>query len=374
MAENFTNINHRFGIMSFPLTFADLKVSVKQFPVSERSYYEITFKALKNILKDDEKIHYIATADHELLNSGGFVIVAESRMFLAHIKNSIKAKAEYEIIEYFLIKSVDFDILPQVTSSMGAGSLILELKGVLGAKKKTIQNVSSYDLDGLVAAIRAQVLKLEEDKEKKNKFKSQSDSEKLIQLFGPLAGDHEQKLMNSNAVAVSRLKKEFSVTERAVATIPANYFLSTGKQLKGLLTATNQRLIFASDTIMNELVLELNFSEISSQSLHEDPAFKELHIVSESKKIKFVISSDYASLQNLIGEIDRNIKHFECDSFVAEDELQAVENTLQETDSTSSKSYSDKYNLLKQVADLRDQGILTEEEFQSEKRKILTKY
>lgn len=374
MADNFTSINHRFGIMSFPLTFAELKVSVKQFPVSERSYYETTFKALKNILKDDEKIHYIATADHKLLNSGGFVIVAESRMFLTHLKNSIRAKAEFEIIEYFLIKSVDFDILPQVTSSMGAGSLILELKGMIGAKKKTIQNVSSYDLEGLVAAIRAQVSKLEEDKEKKNKFKSQTESENLKRLFGPSAADREQKIMNSNSIAVSRLKKEFAVTESAAATVPAKHSLSPGKQLKGLLTATDQRLIFASDTIMNDLVITLNYSDISSHSLEEDPEFKVIHIVSETKKLKFEINSEYASLRNLIEVVDRNIKPFEYDSSLAEDEPQNMEDTTNETDATSPISYSGKYDLLKQVADLRDQGILTEEEFQSEKVKILKGY
>ncbi|KJE29035.1 bacterial PH domain protein [Geobacillus kaustophilus] len=128
----------------------------KEFPKTERTFYQYAFKALKKVMKEGEKIYSFNVADPKLTKTG-FIVVGEHNLYFVAMKGGLFGGAEAEVVKYKDIKSVDFDIIPSPIALMNTGIIYLEMKGLFGSKKRTIRNIPDYNIDSIVKAIRDRI-------------------------------------------------------------------------------------------------------------------------------------------------------------------------------------------------------------------------
>lgn len=148
-------LNEQYMLIEYPVTLEEMEKSSKEMPKSERLYYEYAFKALRKDMKDTETIHYFTVADSKLTKTG-FIVVADSNLYLVSMKMGFFGGAQTETIPYKSIKSIDFDIAPDPwgKAMMNLGILYIEVKGIIGSSKRTIRNIPQEHLDNLRKAIQ----------------------------------------------------------------------------------------------------------------------------------------------------------------------------------------------------------------------------
>mgnify|MGYP001184719393 CR=1 FL=1 len=152
---NFVKLNHRYGVLEYPITLKEMEEISKEFPKTERKFYEYAFKALRKVMKENENIYRFDVANPSLTKTG-FIIVGENNLYLVSMKGGLFGGADVETVKYTDIRNVDFDITPSIGVMQG-GILYLETKGLIGNKKRTIRNISEQSIDALVKAIRERV-------------------------------------------------------------------------------------------------------------------------------------------------------------------------------------------------------------------------
>lgn len=154
----YTKIDERFGVIKYPVTLTEMVEISKEFPKTERTYYQYAFNALKKVMKAKEAIHYFEVAQPKFTKTG-FIIVGEHNLYLVSMKGGFFGGAEAEVVKYKDIKGVDFDIIqgPLGISLMNTGIIYLEMKKLFGTKKRTIHNIPDYNVDALLKVIRNQL-------------------------------------------------------------------------------------------------------------------------------------------------------------------------------------------------------------------------
>lgn len=155
MANKFTKLNYRFGIIEYPVTLKEMEEIILEFPQTERKFYEFAIKDLKKVLKEDENIFSFSTADPKLTKTG-FLVITDKQIVLVSMKGGLFGGAESEVVQYSDIVDVDFDIAPDPLgmAQMELGILNLKTKGGFGGKKRTIRNIPKNRLDYIVKLIR----------------------------------------------------------------------------------------------------------------------------------------------------------------------------------------------------------------------------
>ncbi|WP_162287788.1 PH domain-containing protein [Indiicoccus explosivorum] len=356
MSSKFTKLNYRYGVMEFPLTVSELKGVTKDIPKTERTYYEYTLKAIKKYVKDNENIYYLTVGGAKLLKPSGFVLVADSGLILTWLKGGMFGGAEAEKIEYNSIKNVDFDILPGGSSSFKGGSLLLEISGLMGTKKKTVRDIEENDLDTLVDVLRNRI-SLSKGNGKLSPEKNDAEF-----FFGSDPNEEETKIISSHTLAASRIRAKHIENDESIrAVVPVLFDVPKGKQVKGLLVATNLKLIFFSETVFKEFVHTRQLDQINDISQNG----KELIVKSDEGVLKYELQND----QNDVRE--RLVTAISAPSPVPEVVSETITENPDPEESMTPPPAPDKFQQLKQLGELRDSGILTEEEFQAEKAKLL---
>nr|WP_106782718.1 SHOCT domain-containing protein [Lysinibacillus timonensis] len=155
--------------------------------------------------------------------------------------------------------------------------------------------------------------------------------------------------------------------EDVLIAIPAEYDKTKNREIKGLLIATSENLIFVTSGIgQGEYTEQLDYRKINGISLAPDGlGQKELLIdYGRSRKIFDDIVNDdqFKQFLNTV-----RTKMHESKQVTTKSKPRTRSASASDTPSSS----DDKYNQLEQIGKLREQGILTEEEFQLEKQKIL---
>lgn len=158
MSTKFTKLNSRFGVIEYPVTLKEMEEISLEFPKTERKFYEFAIKALKKVMKEEEKIYSFTTADPKLTKTG-FLVVTENNLIFVTMKGGLLGGAETEIVKYKDIKSVDFDIVsgPFGVELMEKGIIYITIKGLIGSKKRTIRNIPEIELDRIVKLIRDKI-------------------------------------------------------------------------------------------------------------------------------------------------------------------------------------------------------------------------
>jgi hypothetical protein len=151
-----TKLNHRYAILEYPVTLREMEEISKEFPKTERTFYQYAFKALRKVMKEDENIYAFDIADPKLTKTG-FIVVGEHNLYFVAMKGGLFGGAEAEVVKYTDIKNVDFDIINSPIALMNTGIIYLETKGLLGSKKRTIRNIPDYNIDSIVKKIRDRI-------------------------------------------------------------------------------------------------------------------------------------------------------------------------------------------------------------------------
>lgn len=153
--SKFTKLNQTLGVIEYPVSLEEMKKITLEFPKTERKYYEMSIKALGKTMKKDEKILSFTTADAKLTKTG-FMIIGDKNLYFTTHKGGILGGADVEVVKYSDIKNVDFDIAPNLMgmAQMELGIVLLQIKGMIGSKKRTIRNIPEYNLDYVVNQLR----------------------------------------------------------------------------------------------------------------------------------------------------------------------------------------------------------------------------
>ncbi|GAB6554783.1 MULTISPECIES: PH domain-containing protein [Bacillus] len=154
----YTKVDERFGVIEYPVTLNEMIDISKEFPKTERKFYQYAFDALKKVMKSQEAIYCFEVA-HPKLTKTGFIVVGEHNLYLVMMKGGLFGGAEAEVVKYKDIKEVDFDIIEGAfgISLMNTGIIYLEIKKMFGTKKRTIRNIPDYNVDSVLQAIRNQL-------------------------------------------------------------------------------------------------------------------------------------------------------------------------------------------------------------------------
>lgn len=144
--------------------------------------------------------------------------------------------------------------------------------------------------------------------------------------------------------------------EEVLISIPAEYDKTKKREIKGMLIATSDRLVFVTNGIGHGQFVEIfEYHKMNGIALAPDGfSQKELLI-------------DYGRTRKIFDDIDDN-HQFKIFLNTVTNKMNEAKRNLTTRKSTKKE---DKYDLLAKIAKLHEQGILTDEEFQKEKEKIL---
>lgn len=151
--------------------------------------------------------------------------------------------------------------------------------------------------------------------------------------------------------------------EEVLHSIKAEYDKTKKREIKGLLIATNQRLVFVSSGVgYGQFFEEFDYRKMNGISHANDGLFeKEIYIDMGRSRKKFDDIIPDERFQEFLG--------------VVMTQINSARNTPQIKTKTRTNTKDnpviDKYAALEKIAKLKEQGVLTEEEFLIEKEKIL---
>jgi CRISPR/Cas system-associated exonuclease Cas4 (RecB family) len=201
------------------------------------------------------------------------------------------------------------------------------------------------------------------EKEEKRRQKEAAEMQLMEKYFGKSSGMFNKMNFSVYKLAIYYFENNIKRTsEEILAAIPAEYDKTKKREIKGMLIATSERLVFVTSGIGHgEFSEVLEYHKMNGISLAADGfTQKELLI-------------DYGRSRKVFDDIvnDDKFKNF----------INIVRNKINEAKrkpapkkaktKPSAPPQISKYEQLSQIAKLRDQGVLTEEEFQREKEKIL---
>jgi hypothetical protein len=151
--------------------------------------------------------------------------------------------------------------------------------------------------------------------------------------------------------------------EKVLATIEAEYDKTKKREIDGILVATNTRLIFAHYRNSSQYVEEFDYKKIKGISMAADGfTTKELYLDYNRGRKKFDDIKNDSNLNRFIAIVREQALSFGKTE-------PAIKKAPAKKSSTNDDT--DKYKKLEQIGKLKENGILTEEEFQLEKKKIL---
>lgn len=210
---------------------------------------------------------------------------------------------------------------------------------------------------------KAQREREQEEKRVEKERKKQLELKQIEKFFGPSPGfTAKTNYAIHKNILIYIEKNLLSLDEKILSAIPAEYDKTQKREIKGVLLATDQKLVFGSKTFSSEYIETFEYKKMNGISLANDGfVSKELYIDYGRGRKKFDDITNDDLFQNFI-EIVR-------------EQIMLAKTTTTKTNrkqSTPSPTNSqDKYKQLEQIGKLKEQGILTEEEFQTEKQKIL---
>lgn len=176
--------------------------------------------------------------------------------------------------------------------------------------------------------------------------------------FGPSPTFDDTMNKGIYSIALDRVRNLLAPNEVVLGTVPAEYDMPGGKEVKGVLVATNQKLVYCSNTFSKEYTEVMDYKSMGSISIKNDGFLKkEIHVVSGREKRIFDDIKDNPQLKRLLEGVQKQISN--------------AHSSASGQQQTSPDPQKDRIQQLKELAELKNEGILTEDEFRSEKQKIL---
>jgi hypothetical protein len=209
--------------------------------------------------------------------------------------------------------------------------------------------------------------KMENEREQKRinkEIQKAEEMKKIERFFGPNPGFGKKGEYSLNRSTFEYLEENvLSQDDKVLGVIKAEYDKTQKREIKGVLVATERLLYFASFKNNSEYLEEFEYSKMNGISLTKDGfASKELIIDYGRGRKKFDDIIDDGSFKEFLAEVRNQI---------ALHRTTVTKTAAKTVRKTQANNSNDKYEQLEKIAKLKDQGILTEEEFNAEKEKIL---
>ncbi|WP_044338086.1 SHOCT domain-containing protein [Rossellomorea aquimaris] len=202
--------------------------------------------------------------------------------------------------------------------------------------------------------------RIEKERRKAEELKS------MERFFGPSPGMGKKITYSAHKEVFQYVERHLlREDEQVLGVIQAEYDKTKKREIKGLLFAAEEKMIFAFVRGNNQYIEEFEYSKMKGISLARDGfASKELFIDYGRGRKKFDDIIDDDTFKSFLSAVNGKI---------AEYRIKPVQKakTKPSAKAASSEQGEDKYKQLERIAELKEKGILTEEEFQAEKKKIL---
>ena len=210
---------------------------------------------------------------------------------------------------------------------------------------------------------KAQREREREEKRAEKERQKQLELKQIENFFGPNPGfTAKTNYAIHKNILIYIEKNLLSLDEKILAVIPAEYDKTQKREIKGVLLATDQKLIFGSKTFSSEYIETFEYKKMNGISLANDGFLsKELYIDYGRSRKKFDDITNDDLFKNFIKIVREQIMLAKT----------TTTKTNRKQSTPSPPNSQDKYKQLEQIGKLKEQGILTEEEFQAEKQKIL---
>ena len=154
--------------------------------------------------------------------------------------------------------------------------------------------------------------------------------------------------------------------------VPVGVISGDWDTLNGILVATNKRAIFIDKGLMSKKVVELPYERMASV-VHETGMMKgrvTIHSAGSVAEFKSVPKYQVRPFADLLRDLIANSQSV-APSAPAQ-EVNATESPESASiEAPSAPAQEDRITQLERIANLRTQGILTDEKFETEKKKIL---
>ncbi|AVO22621.1 PH domain-containing protein [Aeribacillus composti] len=300
------------------------------------------FRKLKDETKSDfKKIKEEAKRDFEKINK-------ETKENFKKIKEEIKKDSNRELNDKPNKKSFFKKLLAIEDMSP-------EEREKIENERREKQAIREKELRELEEKRR----KIKEAKLAEQEAKEIYEREKILKFFGSNTSK-DQSNYSVYKTTLAYIEENILLDDETIlVTIPSEYDKTKNREIKGVLVATDQRLIFATSGIgFGEFVEIFEYQKINGHTVSSDGFFRrELMIdYGRSRKIFDDISDD-GNFDKLL-DIIRNKSN----------EFKKIKQTKRTPKTDKSE---DKYDKLERLGKLYEQGYLTDEEFQKEKEKIL---
>jgi Short C-terminal domain len=201
--------------------------------------------------------------------------------------------------------------------------------------------------------------RLEKERRKAEELKS------IERFYGPDPGMGKKLTYSAHKETFQYVERHLiREDEEVLGVIQAEYDKTKKREIKGLLFAVEEKLIFAFIRGSNQYIEEFEYSKMKGISLARDGfASKELYIDYGRGRKKFDDIIDDDIFKAFLTVVNGKIAEFRNKPQAKKKASVPAKTSVDNTD--------DKYKQLERIAELKEKGILTEEEFQAEKKKIL---
>jgi hypothetical protein len=214
----------------------------------------------------------------------------------------------------------------------------------------------------------AKRLKEEQDRKREAKRiekerRKAAELKKVERFFGSNPGMGKKLTYTANVDTFEYVDRHLlRRDEKVLGVIQAEYDKTKKREIKGILIASEEKLIFAFVRGNNQYIEEFDYSKMKGMSLARDGfVSKELYIDYGRGRKKFDDIIDDDNFKSFLKAVNEKIAEF-----------RNKPNTKPKAKATATGvDPNEKYKQLEHLAELKEKGILTEEEFFAEKKKIL---
>jgi hypothetical protein len=211
-----------------------------------------------------------------------------------------------------------------------------------------------------------QAEKRREEKRIEKEKRKAAELKKVERFFGPDPGMGKKVTYSAYKPTFEYVDKHvLRRDERVLGVIQAEFDKNKKTEIKGILIAAEEKLIFALVRGSGHYLEEFDYSKMKGISLKRDGLLsKELYIDYGRGRKKFDDIVDDLDFKAFLKAVNGKIAEFR-------NKPASKPASKATTTATTSETSVDKYKQLERIAELKEKGILTEEEFQAEKQKIL---
>ncbi|MGP9043942.1 SHOCT domain-containing protein [Cytobacillus kochii] len=233
------------------------------------------------------------------------------------------------------------------------------------SKREEEQAQKKAQRDAQAKVIRAEADRKREERRLEKEKRKEAEKQSMERFLGTNPGFFRKSSYSLNKETFQYVENHIlEIDEKVLAIIEAEYDKTSKREIKGILFALEDRLLFAFVRGANQYFEEFDYAKMKGISLHKDGlSSKELYIDYNRSRKKFDDIIDDEHFKFFLHAVNKKIIEYRGHK--------ATKRSKTTTKQTHVNANENKYEQLEKIASLKEKGILNDEEFRREKEKIL---